>query len=67
MAASQLSDQSEKEFKRELWSERNPSYTESKFVDETALLVDYDLERDVDEILAISEASAISALEALKA
>ena len=61
-----MSEQPENEFKRELWTERKPSYTESKFVDETALLVEGD-ERDVDEIVAISEASAISALEALKA
>lgn len=60
------SEQSEDEVKREVWENRKPSYTETAVVDVTADYVD-DLERDIDEISAIADASAISALEALKA
>ena len=49
-----------------VWKDRNPSHTEAAIEIETARVVD-DTERDIDEIMAICQASAISATEALKA
>ena len=62
MAESQPSDKVE----NELWADRKPSYTEAMVINETAMIID-DVERDVDEIMAVCEASAISAMETLKA
>ena len=57
---------SEDETMRDVWADRQYSYTETVCVDETVWFVD-DPELDIDEVRAISEASAISMLEALKA